>query len=911
MSDTTRLLIHNRGSFNKALKELRQSGGPKQKAAEQVSRIIGDFTVGGETLAKLTNNGESRIAHCVKYDLQGGCRLVTIQNDGVVWLVYVGDHTSVDRWLDANRGLTLAAGANRQIQPTQVSAPGTTQLPPQGVSVSSDVRPLLERLVSADLDKIVPQVKLRRELFLITEATEDDEIQEIVECLSDFKVQSLFIDIFVHLRKGEVDAALTRIDVHMGRAVDVVAQPAALAEVLSGGDNSELVTDLTSLSVEERQRLLSDDFEPWLLWLHPDQERAVREDYDGPAVLKGVSGSGKTVILIHRARRLAQKYPDDVIGVLTLSRSLARLLENLLKKLCLYGEEKRIRVEAYYDYFGSISRYFGAEEYLKEYLRDITSGDPMATTVSQALSQHHNLANDFNPRSKETLDDTWDDFWQIDEDDFRRTKQAVIDAIRGRGEYDVKAYLRDEFTLIRSALSRSERNKPGNGNSYYEFNREGRAIGLPEPVRKNILRMLRRYEEYMLAGAMMDELALSQVIQPARIKLRNLPDELRRRCLLVDEFQDFSTIELSLLKQIPSEATNGLFLAGDTVQKVMVKDFNLPKAALDRNYVRTRTITKNYRNSRQILQAAHALVKHYGAVAAKHDGTIEVLDPDLAVRETAPPLAIKARVPIDAAWRIAADWVKESDREAWSVCIVTANSSLVPPKEILEQRPAEINAERLSGDYILRRSNMVVGTLAEVKGFEFSLIIILGCERKSVPDPSVPEEEHWRDALRFYVAMTRGRDQVALVYDGETSPFLELMRPYLGWQECDYLHLGRRAKDNEHRSGSAKGGNVSGPVAIPPPKIHIQTPWPECLSNSAKLSLRRYFERAVYRAPSTNLSPSQAANHFTNAFTQWLKPQSLNALKVSELFRGAPVRTDLVREIQSVLSNYKFSLKVD
>ena len=74
-----------------------------------------------------------------------------------------------------------------------------------------------------------------------------------------------------------------------------------------------------------------------------------------------------------------------------------------------------------------------------------------------------------------------------------------------------------------------------------------------------------------------------------------------------------------------------------------------------------------------------------------------------------------------------------------------------------------------------------VGTLSGVKGFEFSLIIVVGMASDIIPDPSYPEEEHWRDALRLYVAMTRGREQVVLVYNGERSIFLEEMKDFITW----------------------------------------------------------------------------------------------------------------------------------
>jgi len=57
---------------------------------------------------QVTNHGESRIKHCIKYDLPGACRLVTVQNEGVIYILFVGDHVSVDRWLDRHEGLTLS-----------------------------------------------------------------------------------------------------------------------------------------------------------------------------------------------------------------------------------------------------------------------------------------------------------------------------------------------------------------------------------------------------------------------------------------------------------------------------------------------------------------------------------------------------------------------------------------------------------------------------------------------------------------------------------------------------------------------------------------------------------------------------------------------------------------------------------
>ena len=898
---SARLLWHNKGGFLKALKELRMSGGPKQQAADQVSQIIGDFSIEGKTLKKLTHNGEGRIPHCVKYDLRGDCRLVTVQDEGQIWFLFVGDHVDTDRWLDAHRGLTMAVGATKQIQPVIVTTGNQQVRLAFDVKVTSDERPLLERFSFPELEQIVPQSLLRKQLLAVVEDTDDTALADVIECLPDSTLQSLFIDLFYHLVRGELDAAKNRLDLHFGRGVDVVEVPSGLEDALESGENSELVTDLTALSPEERTRLLSDDFEPWLLWLHPDQKRVVDEDYDAPAFLKGVSGSGKTVILIHRARRLALKYPGETIGILTLNRSLARLIENLLKKLCLHGEEQNIKVEAFYDYFKGLLSHIGTENYLREYIRDLSSDHPMQAALSQAIARHKNLANEFSPQSGETLDDTWNEFWRIPEDDFADLRNDVVKTLMGYGTFDVEAYLRDELTLIRSAFSRAKRAvNVGEEESYLEYARKGRCIGFPEPVRRKVLKLLRRYEEYMLAGAMMDELALSQALIPSRTLLKDLPEGLRRRCLLIDEFQDFSTLELSLLKQIPAASENGLFMAGDTVQKVMVKDFNLGAAYLDRHLTRNRTITKNYRNSRQILVAAHAMVTHYGDLASKSGESIEVLNPEYAVRETAQPRCIQAAHPLDVAWHSAIEWLDGDTRKPWAVCLVTANPHKLSPDDILNARPRGVAAKKLSGDYLLEPESMVVGTLAEVKGFEFSLIVIVGCDSGTLPDSGLPKDEQWRDALRLYVAMTRGRDQVVLVYQRTPSPFLELMRAHVAWQTDGYSYAGPRsepaAPPAKHESKfTAARPKPEKRIVLPPPPV-------TALSVHAKNALLFYFHENVYSRLRTD-RPVRAA------FDVWVNHRAnLHQLRISRLFAGRGIRRDLATEIDAFLRPHRFSL---
>ena len=105
-------------------------------------------------------------------------------------------------------------------------------------------------------------------------------------------------------------------------------------------------------------------------------------------------------------------------------------------------------------------------------------------------------------------------------------------------------------------------------------------------------------------------------------------------------------------------------------------------------------------------------------------------------------------------------------------------------ENILKQVPADFpsKVEALNGDYTHDRTSMTVGTMSDVKGFEFSMIIIVGCSKGALPPRGSCPDEAWRHAFRLYVAMTRGRDQVTMIYSGEPSRFLAKMGDLLEWQ---------------------------------------------------------------------------------------------------------------------------------
>ena len=161
------------------------------------------------------------------------------------------------------------------------------------------------------------------------EADADGIVGALSSDIGESKTLAL-IDLFHHAHRREWDQLSRRIAI--ATATATVPSDSVIASAMVAPENSE-----TFVTYEELQSfddvLATGTMADWMLFLHPEQKKLARRDFNGPARLRGVSGSGKTSVLVHRARYLAKKYGQQVLLV-TLSESMRKLLETLVRELC-------------------------------------------------------------------------------------------------------------------------------------------------------------------------------------------------------------------------------------------------------------------------------------------------------------------------------------------------------------------------------------------------------------------------------------------------------------------------------------------------------------------------------------------------------------------------------------------------
>lgn len=752
------LLRHK--DLDASLHKLFRLGGQNRKRFEKASGIIEAINHGGwEDLKRfpITNHGESRIKSCVKFDLGDGYRLITQQANKCVVFLFAGNHDSCEEWLNKNRGLEIAfdmeAGTLRPIyksDPTRGVVVSPTPKPSQG--------PILEKLPASRVDELLDGVPPRTlmKLSQLSGTVSAHEIQSICEDIPAQSRQNLVQDVLCHLAADDVENAELRLDEFLGRTKTI--ESSGVAEVLAVKDGDtirRLVVGSDEYDEWLKRFSLEGDHLEWMLFMHPEQERIVNEDFEGASQLSGVSGSGKTCIAVRRALRLAGSGADAKILLVTLNRSLAGLISKLADAAAdSDGVRSRIKVTSFFEL---------CQELLCEFEPDRVH---YYDAVSWKLNEH--------------IDEVFREYYRCWTNS--RTAEVLVPIHESLCAQNInsEAYLREEFDWIRTALYPDSRHDYSNPK---KTQRLGRTHPIQEEWRRAILKGLEGWEQKMEAVGVIDYLGLTTALLPYRDRLLN-----RFTKVLIDEAQDFGTMELSILRQLVPVGPNDIFLCGDIAQHILPKHRVLPEAGIDIGG-RRRKIERNYRNTRQILEAAyHVLYQNiHDEMLERPEKDLEFLDPKYANRSSNEPLVLKAESledEIGYARTVVSSHLEQNPNANCVIALAGYSTCEV------ERYAQKLGLRALDGSGGFLRERLVLSDLEQTKGYEFDLVVIVNCCEGVLPPHDTPADEIYRDGCRLYVAMTRAKNDLYLSYHGEPSPWLQSAREKLSffdWEEVEAL----------------------------------------------------------------------------------------------------------------------------
>ena len=733
--------------FMHSLKALSQKSGPGKRAGE---RVFDAFTKAQSRKCTheqvfeglpLTNNGENRIAHCRKYDLTGYARLITVYTNDVCIFLFAGDHDATDAWLEKNKGLDIVAKADGKtvrigtvyVYDASAGGHGLINSPPDLLSNGSVIDLLNESYQNKLFAGLDPSVL--EDVRTVESHSDEDAVLEVVSRIENPAQSEAVLDVLLALRSTDKIKAKNRIDRFCGDSKPLVELTRAEIKQISSSDIVVKVQDVDPVLFEHFVRTA--DFKEWMLYLHPAQREIVDRNFNGPARLAGVSGSGKTCVVIHRAVRLAKAEPSKKVLVLTLNDALSKLIQDLIRAQCGKSQPENIEVKSIFQLCSE--KLLGLEQ------KNVDLYSRRTVVKNAHVASEH-------------IDEIWDEYYHCLNNN--RDAEKMFEVVRTLLVRSVspKDYLRQELDYVRSALSPKERKR------YIEMERTGRVVPFLEQYRKAILEGLRGWEAKMAAIGAIDDLGIVTALYRHLSALSPTYHH-----VLVDEVQDLGTLELHIIRKLTHSGANDLFMCGDAAQSVQTKHAEMKAAEIDLPATRCISLRQNYRNSSQILTAAHTvLTKSFEKIPT---GTVdlEILSPDFANFTSPMPALLKAENIMDELSHALA-YVDEvmNPIDGKKACIALCGYT----QRSIEELGCQLGLPVLCDTTDIATGHLFLSDLEQTKGFEFDLMIILNCGREVIPHPHLPEQEWFRDLCKLYVALTRAKTELIVSISGKESCFL-------------------------------------------------------------------------------------------------------------------------------------------
>ena len=297
---------------------------------------------------------------------------------------------------------------------------------------------------------------------------------------------------------------------------------------------------------------LNGDLNKWKYFLHPSQAALVNKDYNGAIKVTGGAGTGKTVAALHRMKYLSKNVNAELpILFTTFTRELTMSLETLASSLGIDSNSYEIQ-----------------------------NLDRVARNLALKYGVIDASAYIFYLNARRKPEQVWTDLFESELSSFD------------------ESFLQDEYEQVILA------NNITNMADYFKVSRVGRGKAINRSKRKEVWDLVEKFK------AKCEDLSLYYKEEVYNL-LTDYLTENKTNCyshIIVDELQDFSNVELRLMRALVKEGMNDLFLVGDPLQNIYDKTVVFSQCNINVKGGRSKRLRINYRTSEEIKRLAIQVV---------------------------------------------------------------------------------------------------------------------------------------------------------------------------------------------------------------------------------------------------------------------------------------------------------------
>ncbi len=467
----------------------------------------------------------------------------------------------------------------------------------------------------------------------------------------------------------------------------------------------------------------------------PEQQKYVEMEGEPRILLKGTAGSGKTTVGIYRAIRLAAQGRHVI--VVTFSHTLASVTRSLIEELIGPLPQNLEVMTLHSLMIGILNRHSGKLNLPKK-----DRGNELHKYLQEALKVVR-----------------------------RRDNTAVL-------QRDEK-FFEEEIRRVIKGLGLKTLAE------YKDIKRYGRKTALHPIQREAVWRVYEMYQQQLNRTRCNDwaDVALRTLNILQDWPFYDFYDD-----IIVDEAQDLTPVELRVIRLLiaptarDTSETNSIMILRDAAQTLYSRVFYWGQADTQAK-VRTATLRKNYRNTRQIAEAAAQLLAQNELMRSSN----EYVDPELTLHEGPLPIVMMARTnynQIELVRDRILDLVSDQTFRLSDFAVLCRTNEFCEKCRLDFERAGLRTVHHKDSDFDLLEERIKILTIHSAKGLEFPVVFLLGLTEEELPLTSglkyigedAEETQLYIEQERrlCYVGMTRAAEALYLLtIKGKESRFLK------------------------------------------------------------------------------------------------------------------------------------------
>jgi len=458
------------------------------------------------------------------------------------------------------------------------------------------------------------------------------------------------------------------------------------------------------------EKFIKGDVERLLVHLDDYQNEIIEYNTDKPLLIKGETGTGKTTILIYKAVYYAEDNPEKDVILFTYNIALANLITEAIAQL---NDTKLANLRVY-----------GFLEWVKEAL--FVYEEPFELIEERKDNKLYDLLGEC-----------------YDEKDMKQLGYSK--------KRQCNSFLRAEIEKIIQDYDLREID------DYLKFRRIGKKKQLGERQRETIWEIYNRFLEKLKEKGLDTYKTMLRKFSDIQ-KVKSIDEKLCFDAIFLDEAQDMPPSIIKALALLRKDERSLTWIAGDYKQSIYRNSFRWSDVQLPFYGVNVKVLKKNYRNSQQILEAAHQMLSNFieDAERPDHCGRQGVAIQKYKYSKGEKFLKLKGII----------DYFHEEENVDLSdIAVFTPYK---PEKIQKELTALSVPCEMIKFSFKEDADRVKVATLYSAKGLEFRVVIILDTQTKLLFEYQYNDIlEVQKAAKLLYVGMTRAYDVCCFLLNEE------------------------------------------------------------------------------------------------------------------------------------------------